>query len=316
MTHPHAFTLAALAILTAGCTDGAGGLLDVSFDRLDVQNIDFETVDADFVFRVENNTSFGLSVADFDYALQFADIEWLTGDDPEGLTLLASDYSEIALPTSVVFENLYEVVQANRGDDIIGFGLAGNFGLALATDTVTYDDDSSGQSETEQATNQGIEQGEDGTYILDIPYDAGGDFPALRRPKFSFEKIRLANLSLSTASIELDLGVDNEHESNLWFTNFDYSLGLDGTTIASGLIDDLGGVDGVASGEASAASIGTLTLPIDIDLLSLGVAGVEIYQALANNQPLNLNLAAATDVDTPFGVVTLAVDESGNVSVE
>ncbi len=311
MTRP--FALAALAILTAGCTDGAGGLLDVSFDRLDVQNIDFETVDADFVFRVENNTSFGLSVAEFDYALQFADVEWLDGDDPDGLTLLADDYSEIALPTSVVFGDLYEMVQAVRGEDNIGFGLDGNFGLALATDTVTYDDSAASEGE---ASSQGIEQSDDGTYILDIPYNADGDFPALRRPKFSFQKIRLADLSLSTASIELDLGVDNEHESNLWFTNFDYSLGLDGSTVASGLVADLGGVDGAASGDVSAASIGTLTLPIDIDLLSLGAAGVEIYQALANNEPLNLNLAAATDVDTPFGVVTLAIDGTGNVSIE
>ncbi len=309
MSRPRTLTTPILlALLATGCTDGGGGLLDVSFDRLDVQNIDWETVDADFVFRVDNNTSFGLSVAEFDYALQFAGVEWLTGDDPDGLSLLADDYSEIALPTSVVFGDLYEMVQATRGEDSIGFGLDGNFGLALATDTVTYEGD--------ESAGQGISQGSDGTYILDLPYAADGDFPALRRPKFSFQKIRLADISLTSASIELDLGVDNEHESNLWFTNFDYSIGLDGTTVASGLVDDLGEVAGVSSAEASAASLGTLTLPIDIDLLSLGAAGVDIYQALVNNQPLNLNLAAATDVDTPFGVVTLAIDETGDVSIE
>ena len=308
------FALAALAMLTVGCTEGAGGFLDVSFDRLDVQNIDFETVDADFVFRVENNTSFGLSVADFDYALQFADIEWLAGDSPDGLTLMADDYSEIALPTSVVFGDLYEMVQAVRGDDNIGFGLDGNFGLALSTDTITYDDSAASGG---QASSQGIEQADDGSFILDIPYSADGDFPALRRPKFSFQKIRLADISFTEASIELDLGVDNEHESNLWFTNFDYNIGFDGNTVASGLVADLGGVDGASSGEVSAASsIGTLTLPIVIDLLSLGAAGVDIYQALTNNEPLSLDLTAATDVDTPFGVVTLAIDETGDVSIE
>ncbi len=146
--------------------------------------------------------------------------------------------------------------------------------------------------------------------------DADGDFPALRTPKFTFQKIRLADISLSTASIELDLGVDNEHASNLWFTNFDYGLGLNGATVASGLIDDLGEVAGASTGEASAASIGTLTLPIEIDLFSLGSAGVDIYNALVNNEPLNVDLVAATDVDTPFGVVTLSIDESGDVSID
>ena len=111
--------------------------------------------------------------------------------------------------------------------------------------------------------------------------------------------------------------MDNEHASNLFFTNFDYELGLDGNTVASGLIDDLGEVVGASSAdEASASSIGTLTLPISIDLLNLGTAGVYIYNALVNKEPLNIELAAATDVDTPFGVMTLAVDETGSVSIE
>lgn len=55
-------SLLPLALLAAGCTEGGGGLLDVSFDRLDVQAIDFDGADADFVFRIENNTAFGLSL--------------------------------------------------------------------------------------------------------------------------------------------------------------------------------------------------------------------------------------------------------------
>ena len=79
MIRPHAL-LPLAALLATGCT-GGGGLLDVSFDRLDVQEIDWDSADADFVFRIENNTAFGLSVAEFDYALQFAGVEWLAGDD-------------------------------------------------------------------------------------------------------------------------------------------------------------------------------------------------------------------------------------------
>ena len=314
MIRPH--TLLPFALLAAGCTEGGGGLLDVSFDRLDVQAIDFDGADADFVFRIENNTAFGLSVAEFDYALQFADVEWLSGSDPDGLTLYADDYSEVALPTSVVFGELYDMVQAARGSDSIGFGLDGNFGLALASDTITYED---GSGTDGQASSQGISQGDDGTYILDIPYNAGGDFPALRRPKFSYNKIKVADISLSGATLDLKLNVDNEHASNLWFTNFDYDLGLNGATIASGVVADLGEVAGAsidASGEASAAAASTLTLPIELDFADLGAVGVELYSALTGNGSLNLDLAAATDVDTPFGVVTLAIDESGDVSIE
>ncbi len=314
MTTP--IRLAPLVLLAAGCTGDSGSWMDISFDRLDVQDISFEDVSADFVFRVQNNTPVGVSISRFDYALDFAEVEWLTGDDPEGLTLYAEDYSEIALPVDVVFTELYDAVQAVLGEDTIAFGLDGSFGVALSEDTLVF-----GAAEEEADTAEPVAQaGTQGVELvgneLNIPYSAGGGFPALRTPQFSFQGIRLASLDYETASIEIDLGVENEHESSLWFTNFDYDLGIDGVTVASGLISDLGEVAGTSAEASAAASVGTLTLPVDIDLWSLGSAATDIYNALAGNSALNLDLSASTDVDTPFGVVALSVDETGDISID
>jgi len=287
-----------------GCTsDGVSRF--ISFDRLEVQNIDFSSVDADFVFRIDNSLPIGFAIERFNYNLAFEGISWLSGDDPNGLVVFADNQSEVALPMAVVFTELYDMVQATKGEDEIDFGLSGDFGIALSGDSVVIGDSSSQAG----SNNAG------GAQVVDVPYAADGDFPALRTPKFSFDALNVTNASLDTLSLSLDLGVQNEHASALWFTNFDYNINVDGATVASGLVADLGSVAGVSPG-ASVASTGTLSLPIDIDLLSLGTGGIALYDTVMNGEALNLNMNAATDVDTPFGIVTLAIDETGQPSIQ
>jgi len=295
--------------ITTGCTGGS--LLSVDFDRLDVDSVDWNGASGEFVFLVNNPNPIGINIDRFNYQLDFADVEWLVGDDPDGLSLLASDASEVALPVDVVFTDLFDMVQATRGDDNIPFGLSGEFGFRLSTDTIDTVDE---EAEGETLTTSGIEEDEDG-FILNLPYNAGGDFPALRRPAFSFQNIEVdwSNTSLSNAAFNLNVGVDNEHESSLWFTNFDYALSVDGTSVATGLVDDLGEV--VGASEVSSAGVQVITLPINVDLSTLGGVGTDIYSALIMGTDLDLGLEASTDVDTPFGLVPLSIDQSGAVSI-
>lgn len=308
-------TLAPVALLAVGCTDGASSFFDVKFDRLDVQDIDFEHAEADFVFRVNNRTPLGFRIANFDYALAFEQVEWLSGEEAEGLTLYADDYSEISLPLDIGFQAVYDVVQATRGSDNIDFGLDGNFGIKLSEETVILggdgDDTEAGDTgdttADEEVANAAVGES------IQIPYDAGGDFPALRRPTFAFKKIKVGDFDPFTSAvvpITLKLDVDNEHGSSLFLTNFDYNLSLGGSAVASGLVDDLGEIAG-ASVDSDGQSV--LNIPINLDVASLGAT---VLDAIINNGQLNIGLDASTDVDTPFGVVTLAIDETGAISVE
>ncbi|NOY25797.1 MAG: LEA type 2 family protein [Oligoflexia bacterium] len=263
-----------LLTLTTGCEVLADYLPTVSFDRLDVSAVDWNGVSANFVFKIDNPNPIQIKLARFDYALAFSDVEWLQGDDPDGLELAASGASELALPVSIEFQSLYDVVQATRGVDTIPFALSGSFGF----------DTPAG--------------------IVDLPYDADGGFPALRTPSIAFDKIRVDKLGWTSATLAVDLGIDNDHESTLDFTNFDYALTMGGDSVGTGFLDDLGTVDG--------AQTGTLSVPLTINFLTTGTA---IYDAITSGQ-VDLGLSASTDVDTPFGIVPLSVDQSGLVSVD
>ena len=266
--------MALLLPAISGCTELEPFLPTIAFERIDVLGVDWDGVDADFVFRVDNPNPIDIKLARFDYGLSFAGVEWLAGDDPDGLELAASDGSELSLPVGVEFVALYEMVQAIRGVDDIPFTLAGSFGF----DTPIG--------------------------LVELPYDAGGDFPALRVPAFELGKVRVDQIDWTSATFEVDVNVDNDHGSNLWFRDFDYAIQLSGTQVASGLIADLGGVDG--------ATTDTFSIPIEVSFLE---AGVGLYDALTSDR-VDIGLDAATHVDTPFGVVPLHVDEAGQVSVQ
>ena len=257
----------------SACEEADPYLPKVSFKRLDVQSVDWEHASADFVFSVSNPNPITIKLARFDYALALGGVDWLSGDDPDGLVLESSTGSEIALPVDIIFQSLYEMVQATRGDDDIPFGLKGSFGF----------DTPAG--------------------LVDLPYNADGLFPALRTPKFSFEQVRVDELDFASATLGVDLGVDNEHASNLLFQDFDYALTLEGSPVSSGLVDLLADVAGDSNE--------TVTLPVTVDFLDAGFA---LYDVLSGDK-VNVGLSAGTNVDTPFGVVPLSIDETGKVNI-
>ena len=267
-------SLLSIPLLLSGCGD-SGYLPTVAFERIDLQRIDWQDVDANFVFSVKNPNPLTIDLARFDYDLAFSGVHWASGDNPDGLVLEASGSSEWALPMHIVFQDLYDLVQATKGEDTIPFEIAGSFGF----------DTSIG--------------------AIDLPYRADGGFPALRTPDVEYQALRVSDVGLTTADVALDLGVVNDHGSNLWFKDFDYDVDLEDFDIGSGQVTDLG--------QALPETTTTLTIPFTVDLLESGMAVLDV---LLDDEAADLDLRASTDVDTPFGVVPLSIDEHGNVTIE
>ena len=99
-------------------------------------------------------------------------------------------------------------------------------------------------------------------------------------------------MPLGVVGLEVDLGVDNEHASQLFFDNFDYALALNGTNIVDGVVSTFD-IDG--------ATVGTLTLPISVSLLDIGFELFDVPLDLAY-PPRRINgpLQPAGDVRSGF----------------
>ncbi|MBN2800504.1 MAG: LEA type 2 family protein [Deltaproteobacteria bacterium] len=269
-------SILALLALTA-CEEVQPFLPTVQFNRLEVEDVDFEGARVAFHFDVENPNPVDIKLSSFSYQLGLMGTEFLAGDNQDGFALEAVGGSELDLPVDLLWEQAWDTVQATRGEDFIDFSLGGNFGF----------DSPIGE-------------------IL-LPYQNQGDFPAVRTPKFSLKNLKVRQLDLwsGTAKVDVMVGVDNAHGSTLMFNNFDYTVGLGGHDVASGLIPQFAQVEG-----ATEQIVG---LPVAVDLVS---AGTSVYNAITGNGRLNVDLLATTDVDTPFGVLPLSVDENGDLQVE
>lgn len=263
-----------LSLLLLGCgADLSGFIPTVRFDRLDVRDIDFERIDTDFVFQIDNPNPVGAPVDRFSYALTLADVELLSGDDPNGLQLVPDGESEIALPVDLVFANVYDAITATRGEDFVSFGLAGGFGFDTDLGPV------------------------------DVSFDEQGDFPALRVPKFNLGKLHVNAVDTSAVEFGLDVGIDNDHGSALDFADVGFSLEFGGVQVGDGELDETIAVDGATERQVS--------LPFRVDYRDAADALV----ALASGEKLDVQLDVNTNVDTPFGVLPLHIDQTGNIEV-
>lgn len=261
-------------LLLTGCNGDLSGFVPtVKFTRFDVQDIDFEHIDTNFVFSVDNPNPIGAPLDRFQYDLSLMDVSIISGDDPNGLELVADGESEVALPVSLNFEGIYDAITATRGEDNVNFGLAGNFGFD---------------------TDLGP---------IDIQYDEGGDFPALRTPKFNLGKLKVSAINADSVDFGLDVDVDNDLGSTMLFSDMGLKIKFAGVQVGDGQIADVGSVDG--------ATTQTLNLPFSVNYAD----AIDAITALASGEKLSVNLDADVTVDTPFGALPLHVDETGKVTV-
>ena len=186
--------------LFLGCAGGdfSSFIPTIKFDRLDVKNLDFEHIDTNFVFKVHNPDPVGIPLQRFNYNLAFQDVDIISGDAKDQLQLDPNGTNEVALPVSLIFASIYELVQATRGEDTIGFALTGNFG---------FDSDIG---------------------PVDVNYDAEDEFPALRVPKVQFGNLQLQNADLNTANFALNFAVDNDHGSAIDLHDMNFTLNIAG----------------------------------------------------------------------------------------
>jgi LEA14-like dessication related protein len=274
-----------LALLLASCPKS--GTLDkvsealepylptVKFQDLSLRDIDWEHVEVDLQFRVDNPAPLQVKLASLSYALSLEGTSVLEGTMKDGLSLPAQDAATLTVPMSLQFDDIRSLLGSTRGKDELGFVLSGKMGF----DTPVG--------------------------VAKVPYTAKGDFPVLRTPKVALKKVKVTDLSLvqDQASLNVVLDVWNKGEASIGLSDFDYQFSLNGSKVASGTVASLGDA---AAGES------VVKLPIDVKLS--GAAGA-LLSLLQKGGETDAKLAASFTVTTPFGELPLSVDESGDLQV-
>lgn len=277
--------LLAVALLTPGCKKfpDLGGikledyLPKVKFDRMKVNEVDFEGIQAAFVFDVENPYPVDLELASFRYDLALEGQDFLDGTSDEGIKLIAADTAKVRMPARIAFADVFALGESLKNKEDVGFGLKGAFAVDTPVGPVS------------------------------VPFDEQGRIPLLKVPQIEPTAVRLGTVNLlqNRATVEIDLAITNKAAGSAYgMQGFEYGIDLGGKRIINGDIVDL---------TVPAGATETRTIPVNLNLLELGTA---IANAVAQKKPVDVRLDAGLSVDTPLGVIPLNVDRTVNLRVQ
>ncbi len=138
---------------------------------------------------------------------------------------------------------------------------------------------------------------------VDIGIDEEGSFPALRTPRIDLGQLRIESADERDVQFGLDIDLDNDHGSALDFSNLDFQMSFAGARVGDGAMEEVAEVPG--------ATTKTVTIPFGVDYID----AINALAAAASGERLDVDLAANVDVDTPFGLLPLTIDERGNIDV-
>lgn len=138
---------------------------------------------------------------------------------------------------------------------------------------------------------------------FDIPFNRKGSLPNVKLPKIQFTGIKMTNMSFSGVDLEVGLNLINNNVFGFDIGTLDYAIALAGTQVADGATDQLASVP--AKGES------TVTIPIS---LSFSGAGATVQSLLQGNS-VQATITGNTDLQTPFGAMTLPFDTTQDIPI-
>ncbi len=230
--------------LLVGCKSGLPKMPDLSevlpkvrFEKLAVEELDFQELDGRFVLEVDNPYPVDLDFAEANWKLGLAGQPFLDGAKGEGVSIEPSATSRVGLPFTMGFANALRIAgDAAEGKDRLPYSL--DVDLAFSTPVGP----------------------------VRVPLHHEDEMPALRTPQVRLKALRIGEFNplANRASLELDLNLHSDQPSALVFERFAWKVKLAGNDAASGDAE-IGPVEGDE----------LVTLPIRLDLLGLGTTVVE-----------------------------------------
>ncbi|MCU0643687.1 MAG: LEA type 2 family protein, partial [bacterium] len=217
-------------------------------------------------------------LAGFDFDFQINDASFLKGQQQKQLTVQAMGESMIEIPISLNFKDLYSTFQSLKNQDSSGYKLLGGLSFNLPVLGPTR-----------------------------IPLSKSGKVPNLKLPSVSIGSLKLNNISLTKANLELKLNVDNPNSFNFLMNKLNYDFMVNGKTWVQGLTQNQ-----VQVKEKGAS---TVSIPISLNFLDMGTA---LYQMITGNQKLNYQLKGLVDLNSSLpllGQVSLPIDRAGEINI-
>lgn len=240
--------------------------------------LSFEKIDMQFDVNIQNQNAVGIKFDGFDYDLKIDGSGFLSGNQSEGVEILAGGSKNVSIPVSIKFDKLFD--------------LASNF---LNKDSMVYD------------LNVGV--------LFNLPVlgnkriavSKRGDIPVLKLPGLSIKSIELKNLGLTGAELALKVNLSNANSFNLNVDQFEYNLQINGRNWLSGINSDHFSIDDKTDK--------ILSIPVKLNFLEIGNSVMDLLQG---NTQLDYDFSGNIDFGKSIDLLekfNLPFNKNGKISL-
>lgn len=210
----------------------------VAFDSLTLEDASLLQSTLNFHFKVNNPNPIGLHANRITYDLKLNGTPFTRGELDNGLSVPAASVGTLTIPVTVQYLDFFKSITDLVGRGSAAYDLTGTFAVGP----------------------------------LSIPFNAAGNFNLPKMPKISLENVNIQSLSLSGATLNCRLAMDNPNAFDLLFKQLSYNLKLGNISFAraNALPDTTLGQQGRSR----------INLGVDVSFADIGRAA---YQLLVGN---------------------------------
>ncbi len=231
----------------------------VSLSDASITQLSLNKADINLKLKINNPNAVPLKMAGFDYAVLLNGIRFTEGKQRKGISIDAKGSSEISIPLSFVFAELYDSVKQLKDKKSVDYEIQTTalFQLPILGP-------------------------------LALPAKNTGQFPIPQLPKVALKNISVDKLGLTGAKVTAQMQLDNPNIFGIDIRDFAYQLNINQQSWAKGNVEQ------TISLKENAAQ--TLSIPISLDFLSMGSS---IMSVLSNtNNPLDYQLSGNMTLDS------------------
>lgn len=264
MNRLHLLILMAVSVLLLSGCESLRDAVDaihkpeVRIDAVELEALSFSGLTLRFDVEIRNPNPIGISLSGFDYELQIEGTPFVSGEVDEKVAIAARGRSIVPLPVELGFEELVRTIRELEDREEAAYQLTSGFSFDLPV-----------------------------LGRVRIPVSKKGSVPILRFPGLQVRGLRLNTISVSGASLDLELEMRNRNNFKIFIESLEYRFRVDGRDWASGMRRKK-----VRLGENDIAE---LTIPIELDFTAVGRS---VYQMILGADALQYTLEGNVDVGT------------------
>jgi len=250
----------------------------LSIKNVNIANAGLKEMDLVMAIQVENNYPIGIHLPAFDYNFTINDHVFLKGENALNQNISALGTNQVNVPVKIHFMDLYQSLSALVSQDEALYNLNGN---------IHFDVPILGR--------------------MKIPFEKTGDLPLLKMPKISVKGLRVKSLTFASASLALDIEMDNPNGFLMLLKDFSYNFSVDGLKWADGQIQK--DISFQQHGKSS------MTIPMKLNFFEMGKAMFNLIKQ-KRSLPYEFDTQVKFKTDLPFlQDIQIPLTKKGNVQL-